>query len=47
MELFGGNIDLCLRSLQLSSLRGEVFLETCVLLLKMADATQKLKDSGL
>lgn len=47
MKLFGGNIDFGLRGPQLSSLGGEVFLETSVLLLKVANATQKLKDSSL
>lgn len=47
MKLFSRNTDLGLGSLQLSSLGGEVVFETSVLLLKMTDTTQKLKDSCL
>ena len=47
MKLFRRNTDLGLGSLQLGSLGGEVVFQTSVLLLKMADAAQKLKDSCL
>lgn len=45
MKLFSCNTDLGLCGLQLGTLGGEIVLQTSVLLLKVTDSTQKLKDS--